>query len=180
MEKYIRFPHPVFTAWRENQLVAELNSRAKRDVPAPDPCIDNYVTAYLNKATVQKAIHAHPLTWVECGGPQYTFFDGTIIPLYKEFMDKTKWKILVYSGDEDTVINFISTESWINALKRPTVSQWAPWYHLTLDAKNGKQVAGWRVVFDRIEYRTVKGAGHMVPWWQPSPALTLLKDFINA
>jgi len=79
-------------------------------------------------------------------------------------MDNTKYKMLVYSGDQDTVINFISTETWILELKRKVVKPWKAWYYArTADADNaGQQVGGWGIEYDRISYKTVKGAGHMV------------------
>jgi carboxypeptidase C (cathepsin A) len=100
-----------------------------------------------------------------------------MIPYYEQFMDDTDYKIQVYSGDADTVINFISTETWILGLKRPVKKHWAPWTYSRVDGTT--QVAGWGVDFDRIAYRTVKGAGHMVPWFQPAPALQMLKEYLS-
>eukprot|EP01120_Amphizonella_sp_Union-15-10_P012945 TRINITY_DN5904_c0_g2_i1.p1 TRINITY_DN5904_c0_g2~~TRINITY_DN5904_c0_g2_i1.p1 ORF type:complete len:161 (+),score=34.27 TRINITY_DN5904_c0_g2_i1:784-1266(+) len=148
----------------------------KRYVPNPPACIDNYVSDYANTLAVQNAIHASPRTWTDCAGPNYRFGTESIIPYYQIFLSSTNYKILVYSGDADTVLNFIATERWVLDLKRPVVKKWAPWYY---DGGFGKQVGGWGAVFDRLTYKTIKGAGHMVPWFQPAPALQLLTDFLN-
>jgi len=168
LENHIRFPHPYF----------HKTTHKKRDVPAPDPCIDDYVETYLNRADVKQAIHAKSsIHWEECGGPSYRFGHDSMMPLYKTFMDKTNWNILVYSGDVDTVLNFISTEQWVVAMQRPVVSAWTNWNYP--DPVNGNQIGGWGIKYDRFTFKTVRGAGHMVPWFQPAPALKLLKDFLS-
>lgn len=172
---HIRFPHPLIDKLREAE--AEKPRLHRRYVPNPPACIDNYVQKYLNDKEVQDAIHAYNKThWVDCGGPPYTFGPHPMIPYYETFMEDTNYKILEDSGDADTVINFLSTETWILGLKRKVVNPWAPWYYKQIEGT--KQVAGWGVDYDRISYRTVKGAGHMVPWFQPAPALELLKSFL--
>eukprot|EP01097_Dermamoeba_algensis_P004390 TRINITY_DN2873_c0_g1_i5.p1 TRINITY_DN2873_c0_g1~~TRINITY_DN2873_c0_g1_i5.p1 ORF type:complete len:338 (-),score=52.01 TRINITY_DN2873_c0_g1_i5:648-1613(-) len=67
LRNYIRFPHPYFNPKNKTKL-AKIQ---KRDVPNPDPCIDNAITNYLNQVNVQKAIHAQPTQWQNCGGPEY-------------------------------------------------------------------------------------------------------------
>jgi len=171
MYKYIRFP-----SWINHHLgFKETN---KRYVPNPDPCIDDYVATYLNTPTVQNAIHVRSTQWQECGGPNYEYNQGSMYPYYNTFIQSTNWKIWVYSGDADTVINFIGTESWIYNLNRPVSKKWYPWNY----ARDGSsvQLAGWRVDFDRITFTTIKGAGHMVPWTQPAPAFAMFKSFLQA
>jgi len=177
MLQKIRFPHPLIDKLRKLEADKE---KTQLFIPNTPPCIDDFVQAYLRLPAVQAAIHAKPKSWVDCGGISYTFGMQSMIPYYQQLMDNTNYKMLVYSGDEDTVINFISTESWILDLKRKVVQPWKPWYYeRSADPDNsGQQVAGWGIQYDRISYHTVKGAGHMVPWWQPAPALQLLKNFL--
>ena len=175
LKNKIRFPHPFVDRLRSQKVPARLF------VDNPPTCIDDHVTSYLNRKDVQTAIHAIPTNWVECQGPAYTFGTMSIIPYYQDFMDNSDIKIQVYSGDADTVINFIGTESWILSLKRSVVDKWQPWYYTRADAPSTlpPQVAGWRAKFDRMEYRTIKSAGHMVPWYAPAEALQMLKEFIK-
>jgi len=167
---HIRFPHPFFN---------KSNEHKKRDVPSPYACIDDYVQTYLNRKDVKAAIHAKAdITWRECGGPSYDFGDESMIPYYNLFMRNTQWKILVYSGDADTVLNFISTEQWIYSMKMNVKQSWRAWQYT--DPNNGPQVGGWGVVFDRLTFKTIKGAGHMVPWYQPAPAFELISKWIKS
>jgi serine carboxypeptidase-like clade 2 len=167
ISNHIRFPHPFFNK-TENK---------KRDVPAPDPCIDDYVDTYLNRKDVKQAIHAKDVVWEECGGPNYRFGHDSMMPIYKTFFDKTTWNILVYSGDADTVLNFISTQQWVIDMNRPVKSKWTNWNYN--DAKDGSQIGGWGIKYDRFTFKTIRGAGHMVPWFQPAPSLQLFKDFLS-
>jgi len=169
IRNYIRFPHPIYHG---------PNQQKKRAVPNPYACIDLYVNDYLNRDDVKKAIYAkQDIQWEDCQDVGYNFGSESMIPYYNIFMKDTKWKILVYSGDADTVLNFISTEQWIDSLKRPVKKSWKHWTYD--DPVNGPQVGGWNVVYDRLEFKTIKGAGHMVPWYQPAPSLQLLNDFIK-
>jgi len=98
----------------------DLTNKKKRAVPNPYACIDLYVNDYLNRDDVKKAIYAkQDIQWEDCQDVGYNFGSESMIPYYNIFMKDTKWKILVYSGDADTVLNFISTEQWIDSLKRP-------------------------------------------------------------
>ena len=60
--------------------------------PEFDPCSDYYVSAYLNRADVQKALHANvtklKYEWRPCSdiGKNWTDSPLTIIPLLREFM----------------------------------------------------------------------------------------------
>jgi len=139
---------------------------------------EDYVYTYLNRREVKGAIHAGNIKWDECGGPPYTFGHDSMIPLYRTFMINTNWKLLVYSGDADTVLNFISTEQWVQSLKLTVKSAWKDWTYV--DPVNGPQVGGWWITYDRLTFKTVKGAGHMVPWYQPVPSLKLITDFIKS
>jgi len=166
---HIRFPHPIFSN----------TNLKKRGVPDTLACIDDYVSTYLNRKDVKTAIHASSsIHWKECGGPNYDFGHDSMIPLYTKFMDQTRWKILVYSGDADTILNFISTEQWIFSMAMSVKQGWRAWTYT--HPVNGPQVGGWYIIYNRMTFKTVKGAGHMVPWYQPIPALQLLTDFIKS
>ncbi len=129
---------------------------------------------------MQSALHipaASSSNWEDCGGPDYTFSTDSMIPLYKTFIQNTNYKILVYSGDADTVLNFIATERWVLDLKLTVVQPWAPWNYQRIG--QDQQLGGWTVQFQGLTFATIKGAGHEVPWWQPAPALQLISSFVK-
>jgi len=173
LRDYIRFPHPFnnyLQGWPE-----------KRYVPNPDVCEDNYVDAYLNSPDVRKALHAsdNAGTWSVCANILYKFGTESIVPYYQTFIKSGKYHIVVFSGDADTVVNFVGTEEWIQDLKLSVVEKWGHWNYTRIDGENNPQVGGWRIKYNGIGFVTVKGAGHMVPWYQPAPALELFTQFLK-
>jgi len=139
-------------------------------------CIGNWVTDYLNQPSVQSALHVNPTVWSQCGGPPYQFGQESIIPYYQDFLANTDLRVFIYSGDEDTVLPFIGTETWVLSLNQPAQNTWGPWYS---DHGTGPQVAGYWIDMDKLWYATVKGAGHMVPWFTPCSAFDLFSRYIT-
>eukprot|EP00253_Pinus_taeda_P019778 PITA_19778 len=76
------------------------------------------------------------------------------------------------SGDQDARVPVTSTELSIDELKLPIHTPWYPWV-------NGDEVGGYTVIYKGLTFATVRGAGHEVPEYQPSRALTLFKYFLN-
>jgi carboxypeptidase C (cathepsin A) len=175
LKNYIRFPNHMNV----------IDSKQVRNVPNRPECIGTYVHNYLNRADVQVALGIisssatnSTFAWNQCNDIDYTYGPEPMMPLYITFMNNTDYKILVFSGDQDTVINFIGTEEWIYNTGRPIVNDWAPWYYSRDGSDSNRQIGGWMVRFDRITFMTVKGAGHMVPWSQPAPALEMFRNFL--
>ncbi|GJN31651.1 hypothetical protein PR202_gb20072 [Eleusine coracana subsp. coracana] len=52
-------------------------------------------------------------------------------------------------------------------------SSWRPWY------SDDNEVGGYVVGYDGLVFATVRGAGHMVPTYQPQRALTLFSSFLQ-
>eukprot|EP01117_Protostelium_nocturnum_P004660 TRINITY_DN1688_c0_g1_i1.p1 TRINITY_DN1688_c0_g1~~TRINITY_DN1688_c0_g1_i1.p1 ORF type:complete len:444 (-),score=122.58 TRINITY_DN1688_c0_g1_i1:70-1401(-) len=178
LKDYIRFPHPMnkMKGIRPNVTVT---ANGKRYVHNPPACADTWTSNYLNQASVQTAIHVQPTNWAVCGGPSYSFSQQSMIPIYKQFAKSNKYKVLVYSGDEDTVLNFLATERWLLDLKLGVSKSWSAW---TYDQGFGTQVGGYWIHFNggtSFRFMTVKGAGHMVPWFQPAQAYQLLQHFLS-
>jgi len=133
------------------------------------PCIRNYMTTYLNMQSVQKAIHVNPTNWSWISGEiNYTNTSQIIIPYFERFISETTWKILIYSGDVDSSVPFIGTQRWIQCLGQPVVNDWRPWMYQN-------QTAGFAIDYKGISFMTIKGAGHMVPWYLPPQGLAFLQ-----
>ncbi|KAI5406889.1 hypothetical protein KIW84_053237, partial [Lathyrus oleraceus] len=137
-----------------------------------DPCSDYYGIAYLNTPEVQKALHAKPTNWTHCTRVLHTWKDSpvTILPTIKYLID-SGIKLWIYSGDTDARVPVTSSRYSINTLKLPINSPWRPWY-------SGKEIGGYVVGYKGLTFVTVRGAGHLVPSWQPERALTLISSFI--
>lgn len=142
-----------------------------------DPCSEYYVSAYLNRDEVQKALHANvtkiPYMWRGCSHVLKKWQDSplTILPLLKEFMSNGI-RVWIYSGDTDGRIPVTSTKLSIKKMNLPIKTSWHPWY---LDG----QVVGYTQVYERnLTFATIKGAGHQVPSYTPAAALSLIVHFL--
>ncbi|XP_057850536.2 serine carboxypeptidase II-3-like [Cryptomeria japonica] len=143
-----------------------------------DPCTPGYVQTYLNRHVVQSALHANvtslPDAWDECNFEINLFYNTsatTMLPIYQKLM-MLGLRILVYSGDVDARVLVTSTRYSINALKLPIEKEWYQWMNGDID------VGGYSVIYKGLIFAIVRGAGHEVPSYQPSRALTMIKSFL--
>ena len=101
----------------------------------------------------------------------------------KEFKDAVSTvlsqdrRVLVYSGKEDFICNYLGGQEWVNATKWDGMKEFnaAPYKDWHVDGK----VAGELKSYDKLTFLQVEGAGHMVPKDQPESALDMLKRFLN-
>ncbi|RHY28439.1 hypothetical protein DYB25_012076 [Aphanomyces astaci] len=83
-------------------------------------------------------------------------------------------KALIYSGDADMVVNFMGTQRWISTegLGLKVTDKWRAWFG------PDKQLAGYLEEYaGGLTFKTVKGAGHMVPAVRPLHALYMFECF---
>mmetsp|Transcript_281 Transcript_281/g.554 ORF Transcript_281/g.554 Transcript_281/m.554 type:complete len:478 (-) Transcript_281:348-1781(-) len=161
------------------EVPGEVAGGLGRYFPKYQPCIDNYLTDYLNRKDVQAAIHiATPgsVEWGVCNDDINAGYDindvnAPMMPLYKQLLAHGGLKILVYSGDDDSVCATAGAQLWIWGMAKE-VKPWAPWY-------TAGQVSGYAVEFEGFKFATVHGAGHMVPATRPAQALHLFRDFLD-
>uniref|UniRef100_K3WZY3 Carboxypeptidase n=1 Tax=Globisporangium ultimum (strain ATCC 200006 / CBS 805.95 / DAOM BR144) TaxID=431595 RepID=K3WZY3_GLOUD len=141
------------------------------------PCASSYTDSYLNQPDVQLALHVEgsPVQWVDCQPFISKYFTKSLssLPKYRNILGKGL-KALIYSGDADSVVNFIGTERWItqDGLNLTEVGPWRSW--LGPD----KQIAGYVQDFDGLTFKTIKGAGHMVPAVRPLHGLNLFECYV--
>lgn len=155
---------------------SKMARQEEAEIPGYDPCIDNYVSAYLNRPEVQKAIHANvtniTYSWTQCSNVLFWADSvSTVLPIYRQLI-ASGLKILVFSGDTDSRVPVTATKLSINELTLPIETPWYPW-------ANGDEVGGYSVIYKGLTFATVRGAGHEVPEFQPSRALTLFKYFVE-
>jgi serine carboxypeptidase-like clade 2 len=147
-----------------------------------DACTDRYLVDMLNRDAVKSAINAKTdITWAECNAINYPTPPTAkgVVDIYADLMNFSNIKMLIYSGDADTVVNFIQTETIIASWHRPVLSEFQPWYYSDVYNSSWVQLGGYYVNYDRISWASVRGAGHMVPMWQPGPAYALFYSFLT-
>lgn len=143
-------------------------------------CAHPLTDVYLNQPKVQEAIHAtqpggQHVVWKVCSDPVGDNYQSSpsSLPKYRKILTHDL-KILIYSGDADSVVNFIGTERWIGSqgLKLRVKTKWHAWFG------PDKQVAGYEQQYEGLTFKTVKGAGHMVPAVRPLHGLHLFECFL--
>ena len=165
--------HSIFKAKLE--ALRQAQQQAKGAAP---PCIDAYTASYLNRADVQSAIHAKqlPYLWEGCTDRvQYSeeSMDRSMLPVYwKLFKEAPDVRILIYSGDVDSIVPYIDSLAWIDSLNLKVKT---PLYPYLVDS----QVGGRVVVYEEMTFATVRNAGHLVPGVQPARSLYLFEKFLR-
>ncbi|KAM1134060.1 hypothetical protein ACFX19_043942 [Malus domestica] len=146
-------------------------SLSKSSIDDFDPCSDKYVGTYLNLKEVQAALHAKPTEWSACGGVGWTDSPTTILPTIKQLI-ASGISLWIYSGDTDGRVPVTSSRYAINTFKLPLQTPWRAWY------SNG-QVGGYVAGYKGLTFTTIRGAGHMVPSYQPQRSLTFISSFLQ-
>ncbi|XP_030548954.1 serine carboxypeptidase-like 28 isoform X2 [Rhodamnia argentea] len=160
-----------------------LKHRADQSLPwkfgGNDECIVMYTKKYMNRRSVQRALHANvtriPHPWVTCSSVvrgKWTDSPKSMLPIYKQLI-AAGLRIWVYSGDTDAVLPLSATRYSIKALGLKTNTSWYAWYD------DRQQVGGWSQKYEGLTYATVRGAGHEVPLGQPRLALFLFRHFLS-
>jgi len=146
------------------------------------PCFNVSNTEdYIRSTALQQAIHVNPAAlkyeWQVCSSHlNYTDYALTVLPIYYKLRED--YRILVYSGDVDSCVPFIGTETALDRMGLWVSEAWRAWF------VNG-QVAGYVKSLETpygmsgISYATVKNAGHMVPSYQPAAGLLMFNYFIH-
>jgi len=138
--------------------------------------------AWLGLSSVQQALHvtaANVSSWQVCNldvNSQYGRTQGNLLPLYPTLIKA--YKVLIYSGDTDACVPHVGTEQWTSGLGFSVNNAFAPW---TFNSGTGSgQVGGYVVQYNANDftYATVKGAGHMVPQYQPAAAYQMFTNWL--
>ncbi|KAK4374661.1 hypothetical protein RND71_005338 [Anisodus tanguticus] len=147
-----------------------------------DVCIDDETVNYLNRQDVRKALHARLVgvrSWDVCSNIlDYQLLDIEIPTIsIVGLLVKERIPVLIYSGDQDSVIPLTGSRSVVHKLAKQmglnTTVPYRVWFA-------GQQVGGWTQVYDNIlSFATVRGAAHEAPFSQPERSLVLFKSFLQ-
>ncbi|KAH1069700.1 hypothetical protein GLYMA_03G125600v4 [Glycine max] len=147
-----------------------------------DVCVDDKAVTYLNRKDVQKALHAKLVEvskWSACSRVLHYDRRNLEIPTVSILgsLVNSNIRVLVYSGDQDSVIPLLGSRSLVNGLAKElglnTTVAYRAWFER-------KQVAGWTQVYgELLSYATIRGASHEAPFTQPQRSLVLLKAFLE-
>ncbi|KAG2702833.1 hypothetical protein I3843_06G102500 [Carya illinoinensis] len=146
-----------------------------------DVCVEDEIVNYLNRRDVQMALHARLVgvrRWAVCSNIlDYELLDLEIptISIVGKLI-KAGIPVLVYSGDQDSVIPLTGTRTLVRRLAEElglkTTVPYRVWFE-------GQQVGGWTQVYGNIlSFATIRGASHEAPFSQPERSLMLFKSFL--
>ncbi|KAK9278933.1 hypothetical protein L1049_028514 [Liquidambar formosana] len=147
-----------------------------------DVCVEDETVNYLNRKDVQKALHARLVgvrRWAVCSNILDYELLNLEIPTISIVgsLVKAGIPVLVYSGDQDSVIPLTGSRTLVhrlaNELGLNTTVPYRVWFE-------GKQVGGWTQVYGNIlSFATIRGASHEAPFSQPERSLMLFKSFLE-
>ncbi|CAN1266655.1 Serine carboxypeptidase-like 45 [Linum perenne] len=148
-----------------------------------DVCVEDETIKYLNRKDVQKAFHARLVgvkTWSTCSNMLKYEMENLEIPTTPILghLIKSGVKVLVYSGDQDSVIPLTGTRKLVDGLAKElglnTSMPYSSWFQ-------GSQVGGWTQEYGDgvLSYATIRGASHEAPFSQPERSLVLFKAFLG-
>lgn len=155
---------------------------AKMDEEKINICQEDETTKYLNRKDVQDSMNAKLVgvpRWGICSSVVRYNMDGlevATLPLLGTLI-KARVRVLVYSGDQDSVIPLTGTRLLINSLAKELGLKTTVPYRFWLQ---DKQVGGWTQVYnDILAYATIRGAAHEAPFSQPARSLVMFSYFLQ-
>nr|KAJ0186981.1 hypothetical protein LSAT_V11C900500220 [Lactuca sativa] len=150
------------------------SSNSTRSISEFDPCTENYISSYLNIASVQQSLHAKPLLPFENSEYINTHWKDlpfTVLPVIQDLM-ATGISVWIYSGDTDARVPVTTSRYSIDKLQTSVKTPWYPWMY-------EEEVGGYVVGYQNLTFVTIRGAGHFVPSYQPARALAFFSSFLE-
>lgn len=148
-------------------------------------CYDelDFISAYLNRKDVQKALGVEVSSYESCNfdiNRNFLFQGDWMQPFHRLVPGILKEiPVLIYAGDADFICNWLGNLAWTNALEWPGHKKYAsaPYEDLTLladESKIGSIKSAANFTFIRLH-----AGGHMVPYDQPVASLDMLNRWID-
>lgn len=146
----------------------------------------NYLLIHIwaNDPEVREALHVRHGTkfeWKRCNkSVSYTEDVSTTIEYHRNFSTTTDYRVLIYSGDHDRSIPYLSTQAWIGLLDLVSYDRWRPWFVQS-------QVGGYVEVYTcqtcnygdyTLTFATVKGGGHTAPEYRPKECFAMIQRWL--
>ncbi|EEF36548.1 serine carboxypeptidase, putative [Ricinus communis] len=106
----------------------------------------------------------------------YTYNIQSAVDYYRNLSANYGTQVLLYSGDHDLVVPYISTLDWMETLNLTVDYAWRPWF------VEG-QVAGYTLRYEnygfRMTFATLKGSGHSPTQYKPLQCYNMFERWIH-
>lgn len=137
-----------------------------------------YSVLWQNDINVRKALNIREGTkgqWAKCNKTTpYTFDIPSNIEYHRNLSQKSL-RAIIYSGDHDMSVPYISTLAWIESMNFTIEEDWRPWF-------SNDQVAGYTLYYSNKEYHltyaTIKGGGHTAPEYNPKECFDMISRWL--
>ncbi|XP_022157992.1 serine carboxypeptidase-like 45 isoform X2 [Momordica charantia] len=167
-----------------HQTTAQSHLQETNGGNSRDACSQENTAKYLNRKDVQHALHAQLIgitEWSLCNNNLDWYYDqkNKFIPMLDVVgsLVKSQIRVLVYSGDQDSVIPFMGTRTLVSSLAKALGLDTTVSYRAWLV---DNQVGGWTQVYGNfLSFATIRGASHLAPETQPKRSLVLFKAFLE-
>ncbi|XP_048232067.1 serine carboxypeptidase-like 12 [Ricinus communis] len=138
---------------------------------------------WANDKSVQDALYVRRGTieeWYRCNislqENAYTYNIQSAVDYYRNLSANYGTQVLLYSGDHDLVVPYISTLDWMETLNLTVDYAWRPWF------VEG-QVAGYTLRYEnygfRMTFATLKGSGHSPTQYKPLQCYNMFERWIH-
>ncbi|KAK9740009.1 hypothetical protein RND81_03G004000 [Saponaria officinalis] len=138
-----------------------------------------FIDSWADDELVQKALHIHEGSighWRLSNSS--LAYEHDIENTFEYHLNNSRHslQVLIYNGDQDLIVPYMSTLEWIKQLQIPVSEEWRPWF---VDG----QVAGYFTEFTRSPYRlvhtTIKGGGHTAPEYKPQESFAMIDRWLS-
>uniref|UniRef100_J3LSH7 Serine carboxypeptidase-like 18 n=1 Tax=Oryza brachyantha TaxID=4533 RepID=J3LSH7_ORYBR len=132
---------------------------------------------WMNDKTTRDALKIRMGTigvWVRCNEDVFPYAKDVPSSIEYHFNLTTRgYRALVFSGDHDLTVPFLSTQELIRSLNFTIVDDWRAW-HL------GGQAAGFTIMYDNnLTFATLKGGGHVAIGYRPEQGFAMGQRWLD-
>ncbi|XP_062024363.1 serine carboxypeptidase-like 13 isoform X1 [Rosa rugosa] len=138
-----------------------------------------YSVLWQNDINVRKALSIREGTkaqWTKCNKTTPYTFDIASNIEYHRNLSRKNLRAIIYSGDHDMSVPYISTLAWIESMNFTIEEDWRPWF-------SNDQVAGYTLYYSNnkeynLTYATIKGGGHTAPEYNPKECFDMISRWL--
>ncbi|KAG5252675.1 serine carboxypeptidase [Salix suchowensis] len=147
-----------------------------------DLCVQEETFVYLNRKDVQESFHAKLVgtqQWTLCSSVVQYDLRNLEIPTIDVVgsLVNSGIRVLVYSGDQDSVIPFTGSRTLVEGLAKQLGLNTTVPYTAWLE---DKQIGGWTQVYgDILTFSTIRGGSHLAPFSSPGRSLAMFAAFLS-
>jgi vitellogenic carboxypeptidase-like protein len=140
-----------------------------------------YYYPFVTAANTRKAAHVGDAVYNDGSKCEMNLVNDFMVSFRDEMSVLLEsYKVLIYSGQLDVIIGAALTETMLPTIpwsgqKEFTQADKKVWRVQPTDT----EVAGYVQQFSRLTYALVRGAGHLVPYDQPSRALDMIERWVG-